>query len=60
MHIFIDYDVDYVYYDAMADQIDKNIEIKLLINFSIDKGMLNIYEYKNYCYNIITDSTNIC
>jgi len=44
----------------MADQIDKNIEIKLLINFSIDKGMLNIYEYKNYCYNIITDSTNIC
>lgn len=59
MHIFTDYNVDYVYYDAMADQIDKNIEIKLLINFSIDKGMLNIYEYKN-CYNIITDSTNIC
>lgn len=28
-----------------AGQIDKNIEIKLLINFSIEKGTLCMYKY---------------
>lgn len=40
-----------------AGQIDKNIEIKLLINFSIDEGTLCMYI--NYCV-IIIDSANIC